>query len=338
MNCRSRRCLFALMLIMLIAVFAANLFFGAVHIPASEVWSAIMHNDNDITGYIVWENRFPNALAAMLAGSALAVTGLMLQTAFRNPLAGPSILGISSGAGLGVAIIMLAMGGVIAIGDSVIGGYAAVIVAAIAGSLLITGLLTVISIHVRSSLLLLIVGIMTGYLTSSIVTLLSSLTNAQSLQGYVMWGMGSFNQVSSAQLPWFSGLVILGLITSLMLAKPLNILLLGDNYARNLGIKVDKVKTRLLLVTGILTAIVTAYCGPIAFIGMAMPHVARMIFRSDDHWILMPATMLIGAIVALGCNVISVLPDNSVIPLNALTPIVGIPVILYVILTGRRSD
>lgn len=338
MKSRSRSYLFIVMLIMLVAVFAANLFFGAVHIPASEVWSAILNDDDSISGYIVKENRFPNALTAMLAGASLAVTGLMLQTAFRNPLAGPSILGISSGAGLGVAIIMLAMGGVIAIGNSVIGGYAAVIVAAIAGSLLITGLLTVISIRVRSSLLLLIVGIMTGYLTSSIVTLLSSLTNAQSLQGYVLWGMGSFNQVSSTQLPWFSGLVILGLVASLMLAKPLNILLLGDNYAHNLGVKVDKVKTWLLLVTGILTAIVTAYCGPIAFIGMAMPHVARMIFRSDDHWVLMPATMLIGSVVALGCNVVSVLPDNSVIPLNALTPIVGVPVILYVILTARRSE
>lgn len=337
MMSRSRSYLFIVMLIMLVAVFAANLFFGAVHIPASEVWSAVLNDDDSISGYIVRENRFPNALTAMLAGAALAVTGLMLQTAFRNPLAGPSILGISSGASLGVAIIMLSMGGVIAIGNSVIGGYAAVIVAAIAGSLLITGLLTVISIRVRSSLLLLIVGIMTGYLTSSIVTLLSSLTNAQSLQGYVLWGMGSFNQVSSTQLPWFSGLVILGLVASLMLAKPLNILLLGDNYARNLGVKVDKVKTWLLLVTGILTAIVTAYCGPIAFIGMAMPHVARMIFRSDDHWVLMPATMLIGSVVALGCNVVSVLPDNSVIPLNALTPIVGVPVILYVILAARRS-
>lgn len=337
MMSRSRSYLFIVMLIMLVAVFAANLFFGAVHIPASEVWSAVLNDDDSISGYIVRENRFPNALTAMLAGAALAVTGLMLQTAFRNPLAGPSILGISSGASLGVAIIMLSMGGVIAIGNSVIGGYAAVIVAAIAGSLLITGLLTVISIRVRSSLLLLIVGIMTGYLTSSIVTLLSSLTNAQSLQGYVLWGMGSFNQVSSTQLPWFSGLVILGLVASLMLAKPLNILLLGDNYARNLGVKVEKVKTWLLLVTGILTAIVTAYCGPIAFIGMAMPHVARMIFRSDDHWILMPATMLIGSVVALGCNVVSVLPDNSVIPLNALTPIVGVPVILYVILAARRS-
>jgi len=337
MMSRSRSYLFIVMLIMLVAVFAANLFFGAVHIPASEVWSAVLNDDDSISGYIVRENRFPNALTAMLAGAALAVTGLMLQTAFRNPLAGPSILGISSGASLGVAIIMLSMGGVIAIGNSVIGGYAAVIVAAIAGSLLITGLLTVISIRVRSSLLLLIVGIMTGYLTSSIVTLLSSLTNAQSLQGYVLWGMGSFNQVSSTQLPWFSGLVILGLVASLMLAKPLNILLLGDNYARNLGVKVDKVKTWLLLVTGILTAIVTAYCGPIAFIGMAMPHVARMIFRSDDHWVLMPATMLIGSVVALGCNVASVLPDNSVIPLNALTPIVGVPVILYVILAARRS-
>ena len=259
----------------------------------------------------------------------------MLQTAFRNPLAGPSILGISSGASLGVALVILLLGGSIAIGNSQVGGYLAVILGAIAGSLLITAILTVISMRVRSSLMLLIVGIMTGYLTSSLVTLLSSLSDAQSLQNYVMWGMGSFSGVSASQLPWFVGLIIVGLIGAMLLAKPLNLLLLGDNYARNLGISVEKVKTSLLLVTGLLTAIVTAYCGPVAFIGLAMPHIARMLTRTDNHWVLMPATMLTGAVVALACNIVSVLPGTTVIPINALTPIVGVPVILYVVLKRK---
>lgn len=319
-------------------MFLCNLFLGAVHIDASEVWNALKGNDRDsITSYIIFENRMPQAVTALLGGAALAVTGLMLQTAFRNPLAGPSILGISSGASLGVALVMLALGGTISIGSSSIGGYAAIIVAASIGSLAITGLLTLISLRVRNNLMLLIVGIMTGYLTSSVVTLLSSLTNEQSLQGYVIWGMGSFAQVSLQQLPMLSILIIIGLLGAMLMAKPLNILLLGDNYALNLGIRVERVKTWLLVITGLLTAVVTAFCGPISFIGLAMPHIARLMTRTDNHWVLMPATMLVGAIVALGCNCLSVMPQSNVIPLNALTPIVGVPVILYVILAGYRK-
>ena len=197
--------------------------------------------------------------------------------------------------------------------------------------LIITTLLMFFSMRLRSELMLLVVGMMTGYLTSSVVTLLSSLSTAQGVHGYVMWGMGTFGAVSSARIPVFTLLVAVGLILSLLLAKPLNLLLLGDNYARNLGVRVHRVRNLLLLVTGVLTAIVTAYCGPVAFIGLAMPHVARMIMRTDNHWILIPATMLSGAAVALGCNVLSVLPDSTVIPVNALTPVVGVPVILYVI-------
>ena len=317
----SKKLTFTLLILCVAAMFLCNLFFGAVHIDASEVWNALRGNDRDsITSYIIFENRMPQAVTALLGGAALAVTGLMLQTAFRNPLAGPSILGISSGASLGVALVMLALGGTISI-----------------GSFAITGLLTLTSLRVRNNLMLLIVGIMTGYLTSSVVTLLSSLTNEQSLQGYVIWGMGSFAQVSLQQLPMLSILIIMGLIGAMLLAKPLNILLLGDNYALNLGIRVERVKTWLLVVTGLLTAVVTAFCGPISFIGLAMPHIARLMTRTDNHWVLMPATMLVGAIVALGCNCLSVMPHSNVIPLNALTPIVGVPVILYVILAGYRK-
>lgn len=337
MSRRGIALLFAIMLLITLTLVCMNIFFGAVHIPAADIWDVISGKENDsVTAYIIRENRMPQTIAALLSGAALAVTGLMLQTAFRNPLAGPSILGISSGASLGVALVMLWLGGTVAIGSSQIGGYAAVIAGALAGSLGITAILTVISMRVRNSLMLLIVGIMTGYLTSSLVTLFSSLTDARSLQNYVMWGMGSFGGISLSQIPWFSGITLLGLLASMTLAKPLNILLLGDNYARNLGVRVDKVKTQLLVVTGILTAIVTAYCGPIAFIGLAMPHIARLLTRSDNHWVLMPATMLIGAIVALACNLASVLPDNTTIPLNALTPIVGVPVILYVIFRRNR--
>ena len=324
---------FLLLGLLTAVLFILNIFFGAVHIDASVVLDILTGYgiDDDPLNFIILESRLPQALTALLAGAALGVSGLLLQTAFRNPLAGPSVLGISSGASLGVALVILFMGGQIAIAGYEIAGNAAIIAAALAGSLAIMALLMFFSMRLRSELMLLVVGMMTGYLTSSVVTLLSSLSTAQGVHGYVMWGMGTFGAVSSARIPVFTLLVAVGLILSLLLAKPLNLLLLGDNYARNLGVRVHRVRNLLLLVTGVLTAIVTAYCGPVAFIGLAMPHVARMIMRTDNHWILIPATMLSGAAVALGCNVLSVLPDSTVIPVNALTPVVGVPVILYVI-------
>ncbi len=324
---------FLLLGLLTAVLFILNIFFGAVHIDASVVLDILTGYgiDDDPLNFIILESRLPQAITALLAGAALGVSGLLLQTAFRNPLAGPSVLGISSGASLGVALVILFMGGQIAIAGYEIADNAAIIAAALAGSLAIMALLMFFSMRLRSELMLLVVGMMTGYLTSSVVTLLSSLSTAQGVHGYVMWGMGTFGAVSSARIPVFTLLVAVGLILSLLLAKPLNLLLLGDNYARNLGVRVHRVRNLLLLVTGVLTAIVTAYCGPVAFIGLAMPHVARMIMRTDNHWILIPATMLSGAAVALGCNVLSVLPDSTVIPVNALTPVVGVPVILYVI-------
>ncbi len=324
---------FLLLGLLTAVLFILNIFFGAVHIDASVVLDILTGYgiDDDPLNFIILESRLPQAITALLAGAALGVSGLLLQTAFRNPLAGPSVLGISSGASLGGARVIQNKGGQIAIAGYEIAGNAAIIAAALAGSLAIMALLMFFSMRLRSELMLLVVGMMTGYLTSSVVTLLSSLSTAQGVHGYVMWGMGTFGAVSSARIPVFTLLVAVGLILSLLLAKPLNLLLLGDNYARNLGVRVHRVRNLLLLVTGVLTAIVTAYCGPVAFIGLAMPHVARMIMRTDNHWILIPATMLSGAAVALGCNVLSVLPDSTVIPVNALTPVVGVPVILYVI-------
>lgn len=328
---------FSVLTIILIVAGAFNIFFGAVDIPFPTVVDVLTGNgDNGIADYIIFENRLPQMVTAMAAGASLAVAGLMLQTAFRNPLAGPSILGISSGSSLGVALIMLLFGGTVTIGDSSLSGNIAIIAGALIGSIAVTALLTVISLTVRNTLMLLIVGIMMGYLTSSIVTLLSATSTARSLQGFVMWGMGSFSDVPGNGILRFLILNIVGLAYSFTLAKPLNLLLLGDNYAQSLGVMVNKIKTRLLMVTGFLTAIVTAYCGPIGFIGLAMPHIARLLTRTDNHWILMPASMLCGSIVALVCSVSSVALSSAVIPLNALTPIVGVPVILYVIFSRNK--
>ena len=315
---------------------AADIFFGAVALPANDVWAALAGNSgDDIVEFIVNEHRIPMTVCALLSGASLAVCGLMLQTAFRNPLAGPSILGISSGASLGVAIILLAFGGSVSLGSASFGGQSAIIIAALLGSLLITAILSTISITVKNGLMLLIVGILVGYLTSSVTTLLSSLSSAEGVHGFVMWGMGSFSVLSLGQMPFYSILIALGLLYALSMAKPLNILLLGDNYARSLGIKTNSLKTQLLICTGFLTAIVTAYCGPIAFIGLASPHIVRLMAHTDNHWILMPGCMLVGAAIAAICCVASVAFTANVIPINALTPIVGVPVILYVLLRKK---
>lgn len=315
---------------------AGNLFFGAIHIPPADVVTALTDDAGDgPIRFIVLESRLPQALTALLAGAALASSGLMLQTVFRNPLAGPSILGITSGASLGVALVLLMFGGVISVGFESLGGGVAVTAGALAGSFAVMLLLIALSARIRNNLTLLITGMMAGYLASSLVTLLSSISTAQSIRSYVVWGMGTFSGVSMSQMPWFALLVSVGLLMSMLLAKPLNLLLLGDSYAANLGVDVRRVRHILLLATGLLSAVVTACCGPIGFIGLAMPHIARMLFRTDNHLVLMPATMLCGGILALLCNLLSVLPDGNVIPVNALTPIAGVPVVIYVILKAR---
>lgn len=327
---------FILLILLTIILWAANIFFGSVSIPFAEVCDILTGKGatSEPLVFIVLESRIPQAVTALMGGAALGVTGLLLQTAFRNPLAGPSILGISSGASLGVALVTLLFGGTLTVGNFSWGGNAALVTGALLGSFMIMGFLLLLSLRLRNDLMLLIAGMLTGYLTSSAVTLLSSLSTATGVQSFVMWGMGSFSGVSLDTLPFFSILTIAGLIISILLAKPLNLLLLGDNYARNLGVNLSKMRNILLALTGTLTAVVTAYCGPISFIGLAMPHVARLLFRTDNHRVLLPATMLTGAIVALACNLASVC-SGSVIPLNALTPIVGVPVILYVILHRR---
>lgn len=314
----------------------ASLFIGAVNISPSRVWDALTGvADNDAISYIILGSRLPQAITALLAGAALAVSGLMMQTMFRNPLAGPSILGISSGANLGVALVMLLMGSTVTIGSLALSGYVSIIIGAFAGSILIMGLLILLSSILRNDLMLIITGVLIGYLTSSVITLLNYSASAHGVQGYIMWGMGSFGSVSTDQLPVFAIIVAVGLILSMMLVKPLNALLLGDDYARSLGIPVKAVRNLLLLATGILTAVTTAFCGPVAFIGLAVPHIARMIWRTDNHRVLMPATMLTGSAVALLCCIISVLPSAGIAPINAVTPVIGVPVILYVVLRRR---
>ena len=327
-----------LILILLGAVlFLLNLFTGSVSIAAGDVIDILFHGDinNGPMDFIILGSRLPQALTALLAGSALTVAGLLLQTAFRNPLAGPSILGITSGAGLGVALVMLLLGGTISFAGFSAGGYVAVLIGALAGSLAVMTLLLLFSVWLKSDLMLLIAGIMTGYLTSSVVTLLNYLSSAEGIQSFTMWGMGSFGSVSRDQLPVFSIAIGIGLLLSILLVKPLNIILLGENYARNLGISMQWVRNMLLVATGVLTSVVTAFCGPIGFIGLAVPHISRMIFRTSDHRIMIPGCILAGAVTGLLCNLLCILPRDMILPLNGVTPLIGVPVILYVIFKKR---
>ena len=319
-------------------LFALNIFSGSVHIPFSDVWHTLFGGD-EVKGswrYIILESRLPQAVTAMLSGASLAVSGLLLQTAFRNPLADPSIFGINSGAGLGVALVMLLFGGSLGIGGLGLSGFAAVLAAAFAGAMAVMAVIFFCSTIVRNNVMLLIIGIMIGFLSSSAISLLTFFASDEGVKSYMVWGMGNFGGVPLKHLLLFSIVNIVALLMAVGLIKPLNALLLGEQYAENLGINTRRLRHLLIIITGVLTAITTAFCGPIAFIGLAVPHIARLFLTTENHRQLLPATIVTGAAVALLCNLVCYLPgENGVLPLNAITPIMGAPVIIYVIMRHR---
>ena len=325
----------------ILLLFMANLLVGSVDIPPADVWHILTGGEGGKASwsFIVWESRLPQALTALLCGGSLAVCGLMLQTAFKNPLAGPSILGINSGASLGVAFVMLLFGGSVTAGTFSLSGFLSVLMGAFVGAMAIMALILFFSTLIKSNVMLLITGIMIGYIASSAISLLNFFATAEGVQSYIIWGMGNFGGVSLQQMPAFASVTLLGLAGALMLIKPLNALLLGERYAENLGINIRRVRNWLLLVTGLLTAVTTAFCGPVAFIGLAVPHVARMLLGTSNHQSLLPVTILSGGAIALLCNLVCILPGEAgIIPLNAVTPIIGAPVIIYVIVSQRRSQ
>lgn len=287
--------------------------------------------------YIVMESRLPQAVTALLAGASLAVSGLLLQTTFHNPLAGPDVFGISSGASLAVALVMLAFGGNLSLGSYTFGGFLAILLGAFMGAMVVIFVILLISNWVRSNVVLLIIGMMVGYLASSAISLLNFFSVAEGVKSYMIWGMGNFGNVSRGELGWLSALLLVCLALSVLFVKPLNGLLLGDAYASSLGFSVKRVRMGLLLLSGLQTAIVTAFCGPIAFLGLITPHVVRFLVSTDNHRQLLPLTMLTGAFIALLCNQICCLPgENGVLPLNAVTPLFGAPVIILVLLNRKR--
>ena len=327
-------CIILLLVAGIIVLFAMSLIVGSVRIPLADVCDILFDKfeGKESWKYIVMENRLPQALTAMLCGASLAVCGLMLQTAFRNPLAGPDVFGISSGAGLGVAIVMLFLGGSVSTTMFTVSGFLAILTSAFIGAIVVTMIILFLSTMVRNSVLLLIVGLMVGYVSSSAVALLNFFASEEGVKSYMVWGMGNFGGVSMNHMLLFALLCLVGIIASIFLIKPLNIMLLGTQYAESLGINIRQIRNLLLVTIGLLTAVITAFCGPVSFLGLAIPHMTRLLLHTENHQILLPCTILCGAVIALLCNLICYLPgDGGIIPLNAVTPLLGAPIIIYVI-------
>lgn len=320
-------------------LFMAGLMTGSVSIPCSAVWRVLIGEDEGVSEswrFIILESRLPQMVTAMLSGACLATAGLMMQTVFRNPLAGPDVFGINGGAGLGVALVMLLAGGSVTLGTLGVTGNVAILAAAFAGAMAVMAIILFSSTLVRDGVMLLVIGIMVGYLSSSVVTLLNYSATEQGIRSFMLWGMGSLDGVTPSLLPLYVTITLVALVLSLLMVKPLNLLSLGDNYARNLGLNTRRARNYALLLTGLLTAVVTAYCGPIAFIGLAVPHIARLLTVTDDMRRLLPITMLTGAVVTMACHLLCFVPGEAgMLPLNAVTPLIGAPVIIYVIIRKR---
>lgn len=320
-------------------LFMAGLMTGSVSIPCSAVWRVLIGEDEGVSEswrFIILESRLPQMVTAMLSGACLATAGLMMQTVFRNPLAGPDVFGINGGAGLGVALVMLLAGGSVTLGTLGVTGNVAILAAAFAGAMAVMAIILFSSTLVRDGVMLLVIGIMVGYLSSSVVTLLNYSATEQGIRSFMLWGMGSLDGVTPLLLPLYVTITLVALVLSLLMVKPLNLLSLGDNYARNLGLNTRRARNYALLLTGLLTAVVTAYCGPIAFIGLAVPHIARLLTVTDDMRRLLPITMLTGAVITMACHLLCFVPGEAgMLPLNAVTPLIGAPVIIYVIIRKR---
>lgn len=330
-----------LLAVAIVALMAANLLLGTVEIPFRAVVDILFgDSDEEVWRNIILKSRLPQAFTALAAGAGLAVSGLQMQTVFRNPLAGPSVLGISSGASLGVACVVLVSGlGGHALSRMGYFGDAALTLSAVAGALAVMALIAYVSQKVRGNVTLLIIGVMIGYVANAVIGVLKFFSVEEDIRAYVIWGLGSFSRVSGNQVTLFVGVMALLLPLSFLLTKTLNLMLLGDGYARNLGLNIRRARLLVICCSGVLVAVVTAYCGPVMFLGLAVPHLCRGLFSTSDHRILLPASLLTGAALALFCNLIARLPGfEGVLPVNSVTALIGAPVVMSVLFRKRKSE
>ncbi|MBP5796904.1 MAG: iron ABC transporter permease [Bacteroidales bacterium] len=337
----TRNTWFPTLLILLAGVllFVLNLVVGSVSVPLKEFWEVMRGGGEDTFRTIILEYRLPQAITALLAGIGLSLSGLLMQTLFRNPLADPSILGISSGAGLGVAMVVLLTGHLSGTAVSAMPGWSTigVTIAAFAGAFLVLLLILALSSRLKSMVSLILVGIMIAYIAGSVTDVLKFFSQKEDVHTFVIWGFGSFSNVGSTQLVYLAVTILLGTVMAFLLSKSLNLLLLGDRYAENLGLNIRRASLLTILVSGFLMAVITAFCGPIAFIGLAVPHLARFTYHTSNHFVLIPATAVIGMDLALLCNLIARLPGfDGNLPINSVTALVGAPIVIYVIFHRQK--
>ncbi|MBR6879410.1 MAG: iron ABC transporter permease [Bacteroidales bacterium] len=328
-----------LILLVGVVLFALNLTVGSVTIPLSDFWDAVVGRGEETFRTIILEYRLPQAVTALFAGIGLSVSGLLMQTLFRNPLADPSILGISSGASLGVALVVLLTGHLSGMAVSTLPGWTTigVTIAAFAGAFLVLLLILALSSRLKSMVSLILVGIMIAYIAGSITDVLKFFSQKEDVHTFVIWGFGSFSNVGKSQLLYLASTISVGAILTFLLSKSLNLLLLGERYAENLGLNIRRASLLTILVSGFLMAVITAFCGPIAFIGLAVPHLARFTYHTSNHFVLLPATAAIGMDLALLCNLIARLPGfDGNLPINSVTALIGAPIVIYVIFHRQK--
>ncbi|MEJ6791471.1 MAG: iron ABC transporter permease [Lacinutrix sp.] len=330
---------FIILSIILVILFFANVSLGSISIPFKSILNSFFSNSDDYTRqeYIIQNYRLPKAITAILVGSGLGISGLLMQTLFRNPLAGPFVLGITSGASLGVALLIM--------GSSIFGGFFAtlliskwsLVIAASLGSFLVLLTVLIVSSKVRDTMAILIIGLMFGSITAAIVSVLSFFSSAEGLQQYVFWGFGSLGDLQWTEIKVFIIIYAIGILFSIASIKALNTLLLGENYAKSLGLNLKQSRLIIIIATSLLAGTITAFAGPIAFIGLAIPHITRQLFNTTNHKILLPAVFLFGAIVMLICDSIAQLPSSDYfLPINAITSLIGAPVVIWLLVRKRK--
>lgn len=329
---------FILLILALIGCFILNVNLGSVSIPTNEIFKSLVGSiDNESWQYIIQNYRLPKAFTAILVGSGLGISGLLMQTLFRNPLAGPFVLGITSGASLGVALVIM--------GASIFSGFLAtlliskwsLVIAASLGSFLVLLAVMIVSIRVRDTMAILIIGLMFGSITAAVVSVLSYFSSAEQLQQYIYWGFGSLGNLSWSELFVFFIIYVFGILLSIFSIKALNTLLLGENYAKSLGLNIKQSRMLIIIATSLLAGTITAFAGPIAFIGLAIPHITRQVFNTSNHKILLPAVFLFGAIIMLICDSIAQLPTSDyTLPINAITSLIGAPVVIWLLVRKRK--
>lgn len=330
---------FIVLSVLLIFFIVVNIGLGSVHIPLSDIFASLTGGTASKSSWqtIILNYRLPKAITAILVGSGLSISGLLMQTLFRNPLAGPFVLGISSGASLGVALFILGSGIFGGLFSGIIFSNWSMAFAASTGSFLVLSAVIIAANKVRNTMSILIIGLMFGSLTSAVISVLSYFSEAEQIQQYQFWSFGSLGNLAWNEILVFASIYSLGIAGTFSIIKPLNSFLLGENYAKSLGINTKKSRTTILIITSLLTGVITAFSGPIAFVGLAVPHVAKLFFQSSNHKILLPAVAFIGAIILLICDSIAQLPNSSfILPINAITSLFGAPVVIWLLVRKKK--